>query len=93
MSVTPIPGVNSEVTTGGDPVVAVAANPAGGFIVNPPGAPGYLYVNPIDDATTDASGNTFAIAPGASWTVIAGQTTPTSVNSEIDGHQFSVVSW
>lgn len=100
MSVTPIPGVNAFVNAAGTPVVAVAANPNGGFITNPllaadQGVPNEepLYINPIGDAGTQANGSTFALQPGQTWTVIPGQTTPTSVNAASAGHKFSVISW
>jgi hypothetical protein len=92
-SVTPIAGVASEVTTAGAAVVAVNANPNGGFITNPPDATEYLYVDPVGTATTSAGGTTFGLAPGQSWSIIPGQTTPTSVNAPDNAHPFSVVSW
>lgn len=103
MPVTPIPGANSVVAVGGTPVVAIAANAlgtAGGVITNPaseadqnvsPVEP--LYINVVDDATLVGNGNTFALAPGQSWVVIAGQTTATSVNALTAGHKFSVFSY
>jgi hypothetical protein len=100
MSVTPIPGAASLVTTGNNAVTAVAANPNGGFITNPItaadqgiGAAETLYVNAVTAATLAGNGTTFALAPGQTWTIIPGQTTPTSVNAVTSGHKFSVVSW
>jgi len=91
--VTPIPGNASEVVTAGTAVTAVGANPNGGFITNPPGASGYLFVDPVGVAGTSAEGTTFGIAPGQSWNIIPGQTTPTTVNALDSNHVFSVVSW
>lgn len=92
-AVTPGPGLTNTVVTADNPVIAVGANPGGGFIVNPPTAPGYLYVDPVGAAGTAAAGTTFGLAPGQNWDIIPGQTTPTSVNSQSDGHTFSVVTW
>lgn len=103
MPVTPIPGAASAVVTGGQPVVAIAANALGvngGFITNPVlaadqgiGAAEPLYINPVDAAGVAANGNTFRLEPGQTWTVIPGQTTATSVNAVSAGHRFSVVSF
>lgn len=100
MSVTPAPGVNSVVVTGNVPVIAIGPNPNGGFIVNPANADDQglpniesLFVSPVNDATLQASGVTFEIKPGQSWSVIANQSTPTSVNAATSGHRFSVVQW
>lgn len=103
MPVTPIPGANSVVVTGGLPVVAIAGNALGvngGVITNPsseadqnvsPVEP--LYISPVDAATLVANGTTFALAPGQSWVVPPGQTTATSVNALTSGHRFSVFSY
>jgi hypothetical protein len=95
MAVTPLPALVAVVTTGGTPVTPIPGNISGGFITNPPEATLSLYVNPIDGATQTASGNTFELPPWATWNVIPGQTTATSVNSATgdDGHVFSVVYW
>lgn len=91
--VTPVPGTNSTVTTGGTPVQAAPGGISGGFVNNPSTAAGTLFVNPVTAAITTASGTTFGLAPGQIWTMIPGQTTPTSVNAEDDGHAFTVVYW
>lgn len=100
--VTPIAGLVSVVATGGSPVVAIGPLPNGGVITNPvsvsdQGIPGdipeNLYVDPVANATNEGNGTTFALAPGQSWTVIPGQTTPTSVNAPTSGHKFAVVSY
>ena len=99
-AVTPIPGLASVVTTGGTSVVVVAGGPNGGLIVNPYTAadqglsePEVLYIDPIGAATENANGNTFALQPGQSWSIIPGQTTPTSVNADTGGHNFVAVYW
>ncbi len=98
-AVTPVPGVSHQIVTGGSPVVAVAANPNGGFITNPVSSTDQgvtaevLYVNPYGNATTSANNTTFALQPGQTWNIIPGQTTPTSVNAATTGHKFSVVSF
>lgn len=98
--VTPIAGLVSVVSTGGTAVDAIDVGPNGGVITNPLtntdqgiGTAEPLYVNPVTDATLNGNGTTFALEPGQSWTVIPGQTTPTSVNATTSGHKFTVVSW
>ena len=98
--VTPIPGLVSQVTTGGTAVEAVAAGPNGGFITNPLSAADQglantepLYVNPVGAAGVAANGTTFALQPGGTWFLIPGQLTQTSVNAASSGHKFSVVSY
>lgn len=100
MSVTPGPGVVHEIVTGGTPVTAINAFPNGGFITNPLSAADQglataepLIVNPVSSAGTIANDTNFALQPGQTWTVIAGQTTATSVNAISSGHKFSVVVW
>jgi hypothetical protein len=103
MPVTPQPGT-AVVTTGGTAVVAVPANPNGGFITNPASAADQgrgsvedLIVNPVSTAANGTAGNAngtnFRIAPGQTWQIIAGQTTPTSVNAISSGHKFSAIFW
>ena len=100
-SVTPVAGVNSIITTGGESVIAIAASPNGGYIVNPLtntdqgiSAAEPLIVDPVGSATLlTANGTRFALQPGQSWPVIPGQTTPTFANATTSGHKFSVVSW
>ena len=103
MAVTPKPGTNTAVAVGGTPVVAIPANPNGGFITNPVCASDQgivdaevLYVNPVGPpGSSPGAGNgaTFVLYPGQTWTVIAGQTSPTYVNAASDGHDFSAVYW
>ena len=38
-------------------------------------------------------GTTFTLLPGAVWTAIPGQLTPTWVNAATAGHRFSAISW
>lgn len=100
--VTPIAGLASEVTVGGTAVVVNAGDVNGGYIMNPvtPGDQNTgldyaepLYVNPVGAAGVEGNGTTFRIEPGGTWSFIAGQTTPTSVNAATSGHKFSVVTW
>lgn len=98
------PGKSTTVAAAGTPVEVIPVNPNGGIITNPLSAADqgnlepdalaeFLYVNPIDDATTVAQGETFALAPGQSWVAIPGQVTRTTVNSRFAGHRFSAVHW
>jgi hypothetical protein len=105
MSVTPQPGLTSEVATGGIAVEVVPGGPNGGFITNPAasgdqglGAAEPLTINPVTAAgvggaggSGEGNGTNFVLTPGQSWTIIPGQTTPTSVNALTSGHKFSVV--
>ena len=102
MAVTPTPGLATTVTTGGTAVTAVGPNPNGGFITNPASAADQglataedLIVNPVSSAANGTAGNAngtnFRIPPGASWQIIPGQTTPTSVNAITSGHKFSCI--
>lgn len=100
MSITPIPGINVIVASGGVSVAVIPPMPLGGVITNPYSAadqglsaPEVLYVNPIDAATLNANGNTFALQPGQSWTVVPNQSTGTTVNAASTGHKFSAISW
>ena len=98
--VVPIPGLIYQ--TAATSVVVFAAGPNGGIITNPlddadQGAgivvPEVLWVNPIGAAQNGAFGTTFGLQPGQSWTVIPGQSTPTSVLAPTTGHRFSAVSY
>lgn len=97
--VTPVPGLASQVTTGGTPVNAAPPGIAGGFITNPYLAADQgvasepLFINPVTAAGLQANGTTFSLQPGQSWPLIPGQTTVTSVNAVTAGHKFSVVYW
>jgi hypothetical protein len=99
--VTPVPGVNTTITTGGQAVVAIDIGPEGGIITNPASATDQgipnaesIYVDPTGaNANIGAFGTTFELQPGQSWTCIPGQTTKTTVNAATPGHRFSAVSW
>jgi hypothetical protein len=103
--VTPIPALNSQVATGNTAVNAFGPNPNGGFLQNPllAGDQGLataedLIVNPVTTAAAPGvaggvNGTNFRIPPGGSWEVIAGQTTPTSMNAAGSGHKIAGVSW
>ena len=100
--VTPKAGLNSAIVIGGTPVIAVDIGPNGGYITNPAnptdqgiggGNTESLYVDAVNAAQIGGFGTTFELQPGQTWTVIPGQTTPTSVNASTSGHRFSVVSF
>ncbi len=106
MAVTPRALDISEVATGGSPVNAVAADPAGiggGYIQNPYSAtdqgfgpsdtPEVLFVNVVGLASTVGNGTTFALYPGQTFTFVPGQVTAVSVNALTSGHRFSGVVW
>lgn len=97
--VTPVPGLASQVSTGGVAVTFAPGGVQGGFITNPasnvdqgisPSAAENLYIDPTGAAATlSANGTCFALAPGQTWVLIPGQTTSTSVNAATSGHKFS----
>lgn len=90
---TPQPGLVSQIATGGTPVNVLPANINGGIITNPFTATEYLFVNAVTDAALTASGTTFGLAPGQSWTAIPGQTTVTSANAASSAHAISAIYW
>lgn len=96
--VTPVAGINSFITTGGDDVIAVPGGPNGGYITNPSTAADqnispaeWLYVDPVTNPILGAYGTTTGLAPGSTYSLIAGQTTVTRVNAATAGHRFTVV--
>jgi hypothetical protein len=98
---TPVAGVTT-ITSGtpGTPVIAIAANQAGGYIVNPTTAADQglptaepLYVNQVTGATLNANGTTLALLPGQAYTIIPSTTTPVTVSSASANHQFTAVQW
>ncbi len=91
--VTPVAGTASQIVTAGTPVQAAPGNINGGYITNPPDAPGYLYVDPVGAAGTTAQGTTISLAPGQSFDLIPGTTLPTTANSQSNVHNFSVVTY
>lgn len=104
-SVTPIPALNSQVATGNTAINAFGPNPNGGFLQNPAsagdqglGASEDLIVNPVTTAAAPGvaggvNGTNFRISPGGGWSLIAGQTTPTSINAASSGHKISGFSY
>lgn len=91
--VIPTEGLTPQIAEGGQSQVAIPAGPDGGVITNPITATEYLMVNPIGNASLTIGGSTFGLAPGQTWDVIPGQTTPTSVIAATTGHVFSAVYW
>lgn len=104
MAITLLPA-DTEVVTGGTAITSIPADAAGGIIQNPydaqdqnisPADPEILYVDPINaPGSTPGAGNgtCFALYPGQTWEVIAGQDTPTRVNAATSGHKFSGIYW
>ena len=99
MAVTPTPGTNVVITSGGVSVVAIPANPNGGYITNPLSAADQnlgssepLYIDPTGaNPTLGAYGSTFALQPGQTWQIIPGQSTTTKANATTSGHRFTAV--
>lgn len=98
---TPIPGTATITSsTPGTAVIAIAANQAGGYIVNPTTATDQgittaevLYVNQVVNATNVGNGTTIVLQPGQSYTVIPNTTTPVTVSSATASHKFTAVQW
>ena len=97
----PVIGSNVQTSaTPGTAVIAIVANQAGGYIVNPnaPADQGLvtaepLYVNQVGNAVLQANGTTVALQPGQSFTIIPFTTTPVTVASASANHKFSAVMW
>src|SRR5262245_29321351 len=98
----PVAGPNLQTSaTPGTAVIGVAANQAGGYIVNPTavadqgltGDAQVLFVNQVTNATTQANGTTIALQPGQSYSVIPFTTTPVTVSSGSANHKFTAVQW
>lgn len=90
---TPTAPLASSVPTAGTPVPVFPEDINGGLITNPATAPGLLFVDAVNPASTTAENTTFALAPGESWQAIPGQTTITTVNATVDGQVFSAIYW
>ena len=100
MAATVTQATATVITTGGSAVAAIPPGINGGLITNPLIAADQgiitaeaLYINPITAGGLAANGSTFALPPGATWTVIGGQTSSTFVNAATSGHQFSAIFW
>lgn len=94
-AVTPQAGLNTIIAVGSKAVIVFPGAINGGFITNPPEATESLFVDAVtpSGAGVTAGGSTFEIEPGASWTAIPGQTTPTTANAVTAGHVFSAMFW
>lgn len=104
MTTTPRAGAVSQVGVGGTSVIAVIAVPAGmggGFVTNPYTAldQGLSQAEPLyiditgAPATTSGNSTTFALQPGQTFNMVAGQVTGVSANAASTGHKFSVIWW
>ena len=102
MTVVPVAGAHSFVTTGGTAVIAASANPSGyngGYIVNPLlaadqgiGTAEPLILDPTGVSPgLNANGTAIALQPGQSWNLIPGQVTATYVNAATSNHKFTAV--
>lgn len=96
--VTPVAGLTDVVGVGGTAVTVAPGGINGGYITNPAAAADQglvaaedLFVDPVGSAGLGGNGTTFRIPPGGTWAMIPGQTTPTTVNANSSGHQFTVV--
>ena len=98
---TPVSGpATSTSATPGTAVIAIDANQAGGYIVNPTTAADQnlttvepLYVNQVTNAMLQANGTTIALQPGQSYSVIPNTTTPVTVSAASASHKFTAVEW
>jgi hypothetical protein len=98
---TPIAGPTLQTSSSpGVPVIAIAPNQSGGYIVNPllavdQGLPTaeVLYIDQVGTADLAANGTTIALQPGQSYTVIPNTTSSVSVASASANHQFTAVQW
>lgn len=98
---TPLPltaaGANAfEVTTGGDAVVAFAAESIvnGAYIINPPLAAQPIFVDAVNEAGTScpgAQGTTEAIYPGNRWNAPGPLVAQVTVNAPDNNHPFIAV--
>ena len=97
-AVTPKAGLTDVVGMGGTPVTVAPGGINGGYVTNPASNVDQnlavaedLFVDPVGAAGLGGNGTTFRIPPGGTWTMIPGQTTPTTVNANSSGHAFTVV--
>jgi|SRR6516165_6927500 hypothetical protein len=97
---TPIAGPNTQTVTSGVPVIAIAQNQTGGYVVNPLLAVDQglttaevLFLNQVGPSDTNANGTTIALQPGQSYTVIPNTTTPVTVAALSANHKFTAVQW
>jgi hypothetical protein len=86
--------------TAGQPVAAIDANQAGGYITNPInasdqglGAAEPLYVDQVNPAKTSANGTTIALQPGQTYAIVPYTSTQVSVASASASHSFTAVQW
>lgn len=98
---TPTVGLATQTpSTPGQPIAAIDANQAGGYLTNPIlpsdqglGAAEPLYVDQVNPAKTVANGTTIALQPGQMYAIVPYTNTQVSVASLTPGHMFTAVSW
>lgn len=96
--VTPVKGINTQVTTAGSAVLVAAGDAVDGYIVNPgtvvdQGTPSLnvLFVDPTNVATPFTTATTVAIQPGGRYDFPPNVGTGIWVNSNASGHKFTAV--
>lgn len=92
------PAPNTEVSTGGNPVVAAYGPVRGGFITNPSlntdqgiSTAENLFYSITGNAAPYETPTTFVLAPGQTFLIPPGLTTNVSVNAPTSGHKFSAI--
>lgn len=97
----PVAGTNTQTpSTPQTSIVAIPANQAGGYIVNPLDAADQgltnsevLYVDQVGPAKTQANGTTIALQPGQSYAIVPFTLTPVTAASNSASHKFTAVCW
>lgn len=96
--VTPVKGINSQVTTAGGAVLVAAGDAVDGYIINPGTLAdqgltqlAVLYVDPTGIATPYQTATTVAIQPGGRYDFPPNVGTGIWVNSNSSGHRFTAV--
>lgn len=85
----------STITTGGTAINFIGAGIIvhGAMVINPLTATEPLFINLVGAATLVASGTTFALAAGQSYTVPTPMTVAISGNATTSGHLFTCFRW
>jgi hypothetical protein len=93
---TMVAATTTAITTGGTSQTLFTAGTVsnGGFVTNPTTATEVLCVNPVGTAATvTASGATFCLAAGQTFTLPSGITNAVTVNAATTAHAFSAVRY